>query len=434
MKRLFIIIAGIVVLIGILIGVYFLFFAPKSANLSVGDPFANTGSGASAPSTDLPTDGIIQNAGTTLAPRFVKITDGPVAHGSVALPIQLPNPDAAAITTNVETVSLSATSTATTTTTVKKSTNTPISTPATTPDVEVRFIDRASGNVYSYIAHARTLTRISNKTLPGIQRASWTPDGTRAYAQFLATSAGKESVNTYALNANGGDGYLLENDLAQVDVVGSSTLFTLFSGSTGSVGTLSRADGSNSRTLFSSLLSAITVHPSTGDLFANNKPSSQIDGYAFQINRTTGNFSRVLGAFRGLSVLPSLNGSSLIYSYTSGGVYQLRVLNVATRASTALPVSTLSEKCVWTADGLSVYCAVPTNLSGNLPDDWYQGAITFTDRIWKIDLTQRVATLVLDPNQIGKIQVDAVNLTLDPSEDILVFSDKHSGALFSYDL
>jgi hypothetical protein len=418
MKRLFIIIAGIVVLIGLLIGVYYLFLAPKGASLSVGNPFANTGGGAATPSTDLPTDGIISNAGSTLAPRFIKITDGPVSHGSIALDVKLPNTDA-----SVGAVSLSASS----------SSSTPV-VAATIPDVEVRFIDRASGNVYAFVAHARTLTRISNKTLPGIQTASWTPDGTRAYAQFLASSGGEENVNTYALNANGGEGYLLENNLSEAQVVGSSTLFTLFSGSTGSVGTLSRADGSNSHTLFSSLLSAIVVHPSTGDLFATNKPSSQIDGFAFQINRTTGAFSRVLGAFRGLSVLPNLTGKSLLYSYVEGGVYHLSVLNVAAHTGTALPVATLTEKCVWTADGLSVYCAVPTNLAGNLPDDWYQGATTFTDRIWKIDMTQRIATLVLDPYQIGKINVDAVNLTLDPSEDILVFTDKHSGALYSYDL
>jgi hypothetical protein len=358
MKRLFIIIAGIVVLIGLLIGVYYLFLAPKGASLSVGNPFANTGGGAATPSTDLPTDGIISNAGSTLAPRFIKITDGPVSHGSIALDVKLPNTDA-----SVGAVSLSASS----------SSSTPV-VAATIPDVEVRFIDRASGNVYAFVAHARTLTRISNKTLPGIQTASWTPDGTRAYAQFLASSGGEENVNTYALNANGGEGYLLENNLSEAQVVGSSTLFTLFSGSTGSVGTLSRADGSNSHTLFSSLLSAIVVHPSTGDLFATNKPSSQIDGFAFQINRTTGAFSRVLGAFRGLSVLPNLTGKSLLYSYVEGGVYHLSVLNVAAHTGTALPVATLTEKCVWTADGLSVYCAVPTNLAGNLPDDWYDPA------------------------------------------------------------
>jgi hypothetical protein len=182
------------------------------------------------------------------------------------------------------------------------------------------------------------------------------------------------------------------------------------------------------------VLSALAVHPTTGNLYATNKPSSQLDGYAFQIDRSSGSFSRILGPFRGLSVLPSKDGKSLLYSYTDGGTYRLRVLDLASRSSTALPVATLAEKCVWSSDGKSAYCAVPTNLQGNQPDDWYQGATVFTDRIWKIDLTDRLATLVLDPSQVGKIEVDAVTLTLDPTEDILVFTDKHSGALYAYDL
>lgn len=415
MKRLFIIIATIVVVIGIGAALYFLVLAPKDGTLTVGNPFSGTGSGDVAPSSDLPTDGMLSNAGTQLAPRFVKITDGPVARGAVAFGIQIPIEGGDAVNLG--------TTTATTTARIQ-----------TKPDVEVRFIDRASGNVYAYVAKERTLTRISNKTLPGIQRASWTPDGTQAFAQFLASGGGDEVVNTYALTARGGDGYLLESGLASAHVIGSSTLFTLFSGSTGSVGTLSRMDGSNSRTLFSSVLSALTVHGTSGNLFATNKPSSELDGYSFQIDRTSGGFSRILGPFRGLSVLPSQNGRSLIYSYTSGGTYSLRTLDVATRSSTALPVATLTEKCVWSASGLAIYCAVPTNLAGNQPDSWYQGATVFTDRIWKIDLTDRTATLVLDPEEIGKVSVDAVNLTVDPLEDFLVFTDKHTGALYSFDL
>ncbi len=416
MKRLFIIIAGVIVLIGLLVGIYFLFFAPGGATLSVGNPFGDIGSGTVNPGGDLPaTDGTVANAGTALAPRFIKITDGPVSHGSVAFNVQLPTSNA------TPTVSLGTSST------------TP-STNATTPDVEVRFIDRASGNVYSYVAHARTLTRISNKTLPGVQYASWVADGSRAYAQFVASSAGSEHVNTYALDANGGGGYLLEQDLAQASVAGTSTLFTLFSGTTGSVGTVAKADGSLSRILFSSLLSAIIVHPTSGNLFAATKASSQLDGYAFSIDQTSGVFSRILGPFRGLTVLPNATGTSLIYSYTDGSTYQLRVYDVASHSSTALPLATLSEKCVWAANGLSIYCAVPTNMPGGLPDNWYQGVTAFSDRIWKIDLTQRLATLVVDPNAIGKISIDAVDLSLDPQEDMLIFSDKHTGALYAYDL
>ncbi|MES2225497.1 MAG: hypothetical protein V4480_01675 [Patescibacteria group bacterium] len=418
MRRILIIVAGVIVVLGIAIGIYFLIFSKGAATLSVGNPFGNTGSGTVTPGGDLPsTDEVVSSAGVDIAPRLVKVTDGPIALGMSAIDVQLPG---------VPTTDTAVNASSTASTTLAK--------PPTIPDVEGRFIDRASGNVYAYTAHARTLVRISNKTLPGVQRASWTADGTRAYAQFLSSADGSEHVGTYALDATGGSGYLLEQDLVQASVAGSSTLFTLFSGTTGSVGTIAQADGSKSRTLFSSLLSSIIVHPTSGNLYAATKAASEVGGYGFSINRTSGAFTRILGPLQGLSLLPSPSGSEVIYSYISGGVYHLAVLDIASHSATALPVATLSEKCAWAANGLSAYCGVPTGLSGNLPDDWYQGATSFTDRIWKIDLTGRVATLVVDPSQIGAISVDAVALSVDPAEDMLFFTDKRSGALYAYDL
>lgn len=413
MKRPLLIIAGIIVLIGVIFGAYYLFFADETT-LTVGDPFGGLGSGNIIPGDDLPTDGTEMNAGEDLAPRFVKVTDGPVAAGSVAFGIQIP------IENPVQAIGTTSTST--------------IAQPATKPDVEVRFIDRASGNVYAYVARERTLTRISNRTLPGVQEASWVADGSRAYVRFLTSSAGTEYVDTYALNANGEGGYLLEQNLSQANVAGTSTLVTLFSGATGSVATISRADGSVSSTLFSSLISSLIVRPTNGALFAHNKASAYIDGYGFQVNRTNGSFTRILGPLRGLTLLPSLQGTSLVYSYVEGGVYRLRLLDIASRTSTALPVATLAEKCVWAANGLSIYCAVPTSMQGVLPDFWYQGAVAFNDRIWKIDIAERVATLVVDPGEVAGISIDAVALSVDPNEDFLVFSDKGSGALYVYDL
>ena len=417
MKRPLIIIASIIVAVGLIFGIYYFFFAGDDATLTVGNPFDGLGSGNILPGDDLPTEGIEVNAGEDLAPRFVKITDGPVAAGAVAFGIQVPLSGAAP-----------------TVVTVGSTSTTTLPAPTTKPDVEVRFIDRASGNIYAYVAHERTLTRISNRTLPGIQEASWIADGSRAYARFLSSNTGVERVDTYALNASGEGGYLLEANLAQAAVSGTSTLVTLFSGSTGSVASISGADGSTSRTLFSSLLSAIVVHPTRGNVFAHTKASAQLDGYAFDVSRTTGAFTRILGPLRGLTVLPNQSGSSLIYSYAEGGIFRLRLLDVVGRTSTALPIATLTEKCVWAANGNSVYCAVPTSMQGVLPDYWYQGAVSFTDRIWKIDVTQRVASLVVDPTEIADVAIDAVALTVDPSEDVLIFTDKHTGALYAYDL
>ena len=198
MKRLFIIIAAVVVLVGIGVGVYVLFFNKPSASLTtVGNPFGDTSAGGANQPQQSGELGDVGSAGTVVAPRLIKITNGPVAEGAVVIT----RPAVTGIATST------GSSTAGVVTTEK---------PA---DSEVRYIERASGNVYSYFVHARTLTRISNKTLPGVQEVSWLADGSRAYARFLSNAGTTdEHVTTYSLSADGAGGYALEQDLSQAQI------------------------------------------------------------------------------------------------------------------------------------------------------------------------------------------------------------------------
>lgn len=403
MRRILIIVAVLIVLIGLGIAAYFFFFASKAGTLTVGaNPFGDT-SGTTAPAGGL-TEG--SGAGTLVAPNFIKITDGPVSQGMVATDVNIA-------------VAGQGTSTSSTT--------------QTTPDIDVRFIDRASGNIYSYLARSRTLTRLSNKTLPGIQEASWVPNGSLAYVRFLTSSgADGEHIATYALPENENGGFFLEQDLSEARVSSSTGLFTLLTSTTGSVGTVSKIDGSSPRTLFTSLVSSLIVYPAGNTYFAYTKASSAISGYGFQV--AGGSFTRILGPLTGLTLLPSPSGKSVLYSYVDSGAEHLAVIDLANHTATALPLATLTEKCVW-ADEATVYCGVPTDMgSGNLPDDWYQGVVSFSDRIWRIDMTARVATLIVDPSTVAKTSIDAISLTIDPKENVLVFMDKKTGSLWAYSL
>ena len=403
MQKIFLIVASVIFVAGIGIGVYFFFFQ-ESATLSV-DPGNTFGTaGDTPPQVEEPDAGpLMVGAGEEVLPQLFRITDKPVAFGVIAL-------------------SVSPTVVASGTDSVRG-------------DVEVRYVDRASGNVYAYRAYERTLTRISNRTVPGIQEASWLSDGSAALVRFLSTdtSTNTESVETYVLPVTGEGGFFLERGLAQTLGVDATTFFTLKTNSYGSTGTLANNKGEVIKTIFTSTLSSLQVFGVSKGYIAQTKASSALDGYAFSVSGT-GVFSRIIGPFKGLSILPNKDGSLVLYSYQTDKMARLALLNRNTGEVIALPLSTLAEKCVWSGDEKSIYCGVPQSTSGNIPDDWYQGARFFTDRIWKIDLNDRIATLLLDPTKAEGVAIDMVSLSTDKSSDFLFFKNKQDGSLWAYDI
>jgi hypothetical protein len=406
MRRILIIGSIIIVIIGLAIGAYFFFFAKNSAGVPGGNPFANTSDTGTVSNPSTVGVGTPIKAGEEIAPHLIKITSNPVAGGTIGFAVGGLTSSTTASTTVVE-----------------------------SPDTEIRYIDRASGNIYQFLLHARTLTRLSNRTLPGIQEASWADDGSVAYVRFLSQSQdGTESVETYALPGGGGEGgTFFEQNLDQATVFATSSVFSLLSGTNGSIGSISRTDGSASRIVFSSLIGSLVVHPTRSMYLATNRASYGLDGYGFLINPQTGAFTRILGSLRGLSVLPSPSGKLALYSYVDQGALHLSVINTETREATALPLATLTEKCAWASDNLAVYCGIPRTVTGRLPDDWYQGVTSFSDRIWRIDLLTRTATLVIDPKEAGDVSLDVANPSIDPATDAFVFRNKFDSSLWAYD-
>lgn len=422
MRKNITIIAAVIVILGIAVLAYFYFFANQgglTAQNGVSNPFPASGTVSDTGATGDTTtnDDTVGESGVQIAPRLVKITNGPVARGFLVLD---------ASTTPIVSLS-SATSTAATS-------SLPTAQPSYT--VEVRYIDRQSGNMYAYHASDRTSVRLTNHTAPGVQEASWLPDGSLAFLRFLSSDAASEQIETYALPADGASGYLLPRNLSQVFAVNSNTIFTLMGSTAGSIGATMKADGSGATVLFSSPMGALRIDPAGTNLIAHTKPSDTLPGYAFTIERATGSFSTLLGPLRGLATLPSPDGKEVLYSYLNNGTPALAFIDPKTHSATALPIATFADKCVWAANGVSVYCAVPTSIpSGTeLPDAWYQGRVAFSDRIWRIDFIARVATLVVDLPQLIDTPTDADTLTLDRFGSTLVFRNKTDGSLWAYSL
>jgi len=298
----------------------------------------------------------------------------------------------------------------------------------------VSYIERQSGNVYSYLVNTGTRTRISNRTVPGIQSAVWFPNASSTLVRYLSGND-FSTVNSYALPANGSGGFFLPQNLSDV-AVSEAGILTLSSGVNGSIVSLSRTDGTQAKEIFTTPLSSLRISfAGKGQYLAFTKSSAGLAGNAFLID-SSGRFSRVAGPLNGLVAKASSSGKWVLVSYTSNGTMQMSLVNTATGESLPLPVATIADKCVWTADDSSIYCGIPLSPSPNFnyPDDWYQGAVSFSDRIWKIDVSGRYAQFVLDfeKEDMGRFDVNA--LAIDLLNTVLVFVNKNDGSLWSYSL
>lgn len=403
MQRTLIIAASVVVVLGLAAFGYFYFatspgveVAPDgTTSLPVAGQLPGEGSGQGG-TNGTPT---ITSPGTpvTVTSRLVQISAGPVVPGAVVTDSR-----------------------------ASAGTSSPIVATAT-------YIERQSGNVFSYRADTHTLTRINNKTIPGIQSAAWLPNASLAMVRYLS-GADFSTINTYGLLATSSNGYFLPQNLADV-AVSSTSILSLASGVNGSIASLSRTDGTHSATLFTTPLTSLRVaFAGKSQYLAFSKPSATLSGTAFLVDGS-GRFSRVAGPLSGLVALPSPSGKWLLVSYTEGAAMHLQLVDVSTGTVLSLPIATIADKCVWTADESSIYCGVPVNPPAvAYPDDWYQGAVQFSDRIWNIHVADRYAQMVLDFSQADKGSLDAVGLAVDPAKTVLVFMNKSDDSLWSYSL
>lgn len=295
------------------------------------------------------------------------------------------------------------------------------------------YIERQSGNVFTYDVHTGTITRTSNRTVPGIQSAAWSRDASRAIVRYLSGDTAS-TVNTYVLPADGSNGLFLPQNLTDATIA-SSTILTLASGVNGSLASLSASDGTRPTTVFSTALTSLRIGFLGRTYMAFTKPSGTLAGYAYTTD-PAGRLVRLAGPINGLIALASPLGKWVLVSGATGQSLTLSLVNTTTRESINLPIGTLADKCAWSADDTAIYCAVPVTIPANhtYPDDWYQGAVSFSDRIWKIDVTGRYAQLVLDLTKENKGVFDLTALTLDTGQTSLAFMNKIDASLWSYQL
>jgi hypothetical protein len=315
----------------------------------------------------------------------------------------------------------------------------------------LRYVARATGNIYQTFADKINEQKFSSTTIPKVYEAYFGNNGEKvvmrylkAYGITIDTFAGtlpKEILGGDSMGINELKGSFLPENITDVSISPDFLkIFYLFTTNDTSVGITSDVTGEKKSQVFSSPFTEwLAQWPNTNMITLTTKPSSAIPGYMYALNptkkptRLDGDINKILGGINGLTTLTSPDGKYVLYGDNN---LSLSVYNINTKNSATLGVQTLPEKCVWGKLSDVVYCAVPKSTEDALyPDDWYQGEISFSDEIWQIDVVTNNTFALIDPvSVVGREDIDGIKLALDKDENYLFFVNKKDSFLWELEL
>jgi len=316
-----------------------------------------------------------------------------------------------------------------------------------TKKTDVHYILRANGNIYETYTDSPEQKRLSITTVPKVYASTWLPDGQKLIIQYLKDNT--ETVETFSVKINpatttlnefegGIDGNHLAEDIKGLAInPKGDKLFYLTSNLKGSSGFISKPDGLNKKLIFESpLVEWLVSWPKEETITLTTKPSAKVAGFLYFLNSVTGNFSRIIGDINGLTTKTNKTATEVLYSDSIRITPKLYLYDVKTGESKLLPWNTFPEKCVWSKlDAKIVYCAVPKTMpTGEYPDIWYQGLVSFTDDLWLVNTDTGAATLVFDIAKETNKNIDIVDLEIDNNDNYLFFINKTDLTFWSLSL
>lgn len=303
----------------------------------------------------------------------------------------------------------------------------------------VRYIEKATGNIYDISLEGSTSTKISSTAIGGIFEAHWSPDGKQAVVRYAEKNeSGIEdvirnfsitSIDAASMSAKGI--FLLSSIKTMASSPKESKIFYLVSLDDTNLGiTASFSDKSQRQVISTSFGEWLASWPSERVISLLTKPSGDVKGYLYKLDPVSGSFEKVLGDINGLTALWSSDGAYVLYSESGYNDLKTSIYKTKDKGVSDFAIITLPEKCVWSKINKTiVYCAAPSPLpSAKYPDDWYQGLISFKDHLWKIDVLKGTAEII--PFS-AEMDFDIINLFFNKNEDRLFFQNKYDGTLWS---
>lgn len=307
----------------------------------------------------------------------------------------------------------------------------------TTPSTKLRFIERATGHIFEADLGSGSVSRISNTTIPKIEMVSWAIPGTTFLGQYIADGiiqsktiqiGAKATTSTTTVTTDFvsiTESPLAENIMSSTFDQKGQRLFYMLKGGFGIEGYVSDIQGTGEKLVWEFPTTEWLAEWFAGDeVLLTSKAGNGINGFAYLLNTKTGVSFLTLADIPALTTKPSPTGKMILYTGMQGVAWETYVYNIKEKTRVRLPYDVIPEKCVWSADELSIYCARPRAISKNAPDDWYQGLVSFQDTLWKFDFTSGTGSQISELNPGEGQYIDMQNPHISSDEAYLSFTNK----------
>ncbi len=303
----------------------------------------------------------------------------------------------------------------------------------------VRFIERATGHIYDANLETGAITRISNTTIPKIESISWNNSGSAFIAQMTDSSSIKTKIVEIVRQTSTStenqfariDEFALPDNLISPTFSNQNNIFYLARGISGIEGFLAGSRGESPKKIWQFPTAEWVAEWAGNSAVAlTSKSGNSENGTLYLVNPNTGGTSFVFAGVPGLTTKASPSGKAFLYSISNGALLETYIYSIDQKDSFIAPFTTLAEKCIWTSDEASVYCFQSRGDFQNLPDSWYQGTVSFNDRLWRVDTASGETKLISELTTLAKDFMDAVDPAISSDGKYILFKNKKDFSLW----
>jgi len=299
----------------------------------------------------------------------------------------------------------------------------------------IKYYFEENGRVFSSAFDGSSSESLSTNELPDLSEIIWSPDRKKVIGIFAGITPKK-----YFYDFRTKKSVLLNESIKSIAWAPSAGKiayhYETADGRYNNI-SISNPDGSNWRAVFQTRLTDLVVSwPAADKIYIFNKPSGLTMGSLFAIDPDSGSFTKIFGDLYGLSAIWSPDGQKMIYQTTDekGKNLKLYVAYSDGSQQKELPLQTLAEKCAWSSDSQTLFCAVPQKLSEYAvwPDDYSLARVFVSDDFYIVNTASLAKTKIAGSGTSQSF--DAQDLILSPNGDYLFFINKKGGLVYNIKL